>query len=221
MTDEKPGSIRSSWMVAVVALIAAMVPHFFFATPLKLHMHGEFQLWVAISVWAPAMLAAGGFFDAGSFSDSLDPGPLEAFKLPILVGAPFAFLALVAFQYGTLWTDLPRRPWDELRYALPLYALLWALLSVYWQGLVQHRLLRDSSAPVRVGLVVAGNVVVGLPFLLNVGMSELLAGYISPVALAAFLAALAFEAGAKVRSVMLLNAFFGMMFIWFQQALLL
>ncbi len=212
---------KSTWWVAAAAIIAAMVPHFFFTTPLELHMLGNMKEWLAIAIWAPAMLAGAGFFDAGEFSDSFDRPQWESLRRIALVMAPFVFMLIVGMQYKPLWTDMPRRPWDELAQAVPLYGGMWALTAVYWQGLVQHRLLADKSAALRIATIVVGHLVILAPFVLHTGLEVALTGYLLSSVVAALLAAGLFELGASVRAIMVVNGLMGMTYVFLQQAKLL
>jgi len=223
MTEEPHANStsKSSWVVAAVAWIAAIGPHFFFSNPLELHMRGDMESWIAIAVWSPAMLAAAGFFDAGEFSDAFDRSELARFRAMALVAVPFAVMFLVSSQYRPLWTDMPRRPWDELATALPLFAGLWALTSVYWQGLVQLRLLSSLSPVARVAIVVVAHASIVTPFALHTGIGPAVQGYITSYAVAGLLTAVVFELGASVRATMLIHGILGAMYIWFQQAVFL
>lgn len=219
MSDSTP--TNRTWLVAGLALIAAMVPHFFFTTPLDLHMYGDMDAWIAIAVWAPSMLAGAGFFDAGEFGDAFERRSLERLRVAALAATPFLYLLIVAILFKPYWTGMPRVPWDELMLAVPLFAGTWALMAVYWQGLVQHRLLADKSPALRVSLIAVGHLVVFGPWVMHTGLEAAVTGYLSAITLAGLIGAVIFELGSSVRAVMLVNALMGAAFIWVQQAKLL
>lgn len=137
-------------------------------------------------------------------------------------------MTLIAFLLGSamlterLWTDMESmRPWKELKVALPLFAGLGALRAVFWQGFVQDRLFSKASIAIAVVALSVLELVVVLPFF-TAGNFDSVALILIPLALLeALLAAIAYEVGLSVRSVMLVRALAGLGFVWFQQALLL
>lgn len=209
--------------VVLVGILAAMAPHFFFASPLQLHLDGNMKGWLGIAVWAPAVLAGLAFFNGVEFSGRVSEPRLSPWRPFFLVMIPVVWVTFLGVLYADWWTNMgSMRPWGELQKVLPLHAGLAALQVLFWQGIVQERLGRSWPAAVRVGVVAALNVAVVAPFALHpAGMVDAVTHVIVPVGLGQFLIAFWAELGLRHRSTMIVAAAFGGAWIWFQQALLL
>lgn len=216
-------SSRLLWVITILATIVAAAPHMFFPPPLELHMAGDMQAWLGISIWAPAILAGVAFFFGVEFGTKIDPEKPDIFPVNVVVAvlSLILYLSYLAEMYELSWTQMEAmRPWTELQTALPMYAVLGALLALFWQGFVQHRVMSAMSRGWRIALVTALSAAVYLPFLAT-GQHDDNGLFFSAMAIEGFIAACVFETGIPTWGIMLLRAAFGIAFIWFQQALLL
>ena len=210
-------------MIGVAAIVVAAAPHAFFRPPLQLHASGEFDGFFGIAAWAPAILAGVAFFFGVEFSSRReDAPPLSGAARGTIVMVSLVVLAVVLAQvFEQKWVDMAGlRPWGELRVALPMYAGLFALQSLFWQGYVQHRALSGLGRGVRLIATALAPALVLLPFLLNAEAQAVLT-LIAVTTLGHAAVAALFEAGFAVRACMAVAAVYGAMFIWFQQAVLL
>lgn len=209
--------------VVLVGVLAAMAPHFFFGSPLQLHLEGNMKAWLGIAVWAPAVLAGLAFFNGVEFSGRVAEPRLSPWRPFFLVMIPVVWVTFLGVTYADWWTDMgSMRPWNELQKVLPMHAGLAALQVLFWQGIVQERLGRSWPAAVRVGVVTALNVAVVAPFVLNPStMVDPVQHVIVPVAIGQLLIAILAELGLQHRTTMIVASAFGGAWIWFQQALLL
>lgn len=223
--DAKPAiSPKLTWVIVAVALATAAAPHFFFPPPLQLHAQGLHEGWLGISVWAPAILAGVAFFFGVEFSTRNEEAA-ERFEPATRVGVSTIFVIFYFILVTAIYPDgaadmSGMRPWDELKIAIPLYAALRALETLFWQGFVQQRALANVSRWPRALTVAAFGAAIYLPFALAVEI-PVLTGLIALLFAESLIAALAFELGFRVRAVMLIRAVCGAAFIWFQQATLL
>jgi hypothetical protein len=212
-------------VVTAIAVIAAAAPHAFFAPPLQLHMEGQMQAWLGIAVWAPAILSGVAFFFGVGFgrrNDALDDQLTPETRTVLLVALILAFVVATAGMYELLWVEMEAmRPWAELKTVLPLFAALGLMRGVFWQGFAQDRVMSKMPAARRVLALVVLEVAVVLPFVVQGKTDSVLFNMVPIVALEALVAAVAYEAGFRVRSVMALRAVCGLALVWFQQAMLL
>lgn len=212
---------KKLWLWTILAVVGASIPHFFFPTPLELHLQHNFRGWIGIAVWAPAILGGMGFMLGADFDDRIERPPswfmasgLAAAFTPILFGA-FIFML-----FPHLSTDMAEnRPWDELQKALPLYAGIGALQVPFWQGIIQQKLTSKWHPAARIALLIAAEVLIFLPFIRMTNIVD--TGFLFVQAAAAGFAAAAYETGLSVKMMMIVRALMGLAFVWFQQALFL
>ncbi len=220
MSDETQ-DMKKLWMWAILAVVGASIPHFFFASPLELHLQHNFRGWIGIAVWAPAILGGMGFMLGADFDDRIERPPnwfmasgMAAAFAPILYGM-FIFLL-----FPHLSSDMgDTRPWDELKKALPLYAGIGALQVPFWQGIIQQKLTSEWHPAARIAVLIVLEVLIFLPFIRMTNIVD--TGFIYVQAGAAGFAAAAYETGLSVKMMMLVRAIMGLAFVWFQQALFL
>lgn len=209
--------------LAAIGLIAAAAPHFFFASPLQLHLEGNMKGWLGLIVWAPAILAGIAFFLGVEFSGRVRPVKDQKLTNAALVLTPLVWVIFLALWFEPWWTQMQGlRPMEELQKVLPLQAGLAALQVLFWQGIVQSHISSKVGPTGRVLIVVGLNVAITLPFLMH--PSALIhpwAHVILPTAVSSLLIAVIAETGVQHRTTMLIAAIFGGAWIWFQQALLL
>lgn len=222
--DETQDSERKlGAMITVAAIVVAAAPHAFFRPPLQLHASGEFDGFYGIAAWAPAILAGVAFFFGVEFgARRRDAKPMSGAARGTLVTVLLVMLAVVLAQvFEPKWVEMSGlRPWDELRVALPMYAGLFALQSLFWQGYVQHRTLSGLGRGPRLVAATLLPALVLMPFMLNAPTPSVLT-LIGVTTLGHAATAALFEAGFAVRACMAVAAVYGAMFIWFQQAVLL
>ena len=224
-TQTDPGEAKHStstaWFIAIAGTMIAAGPHAVFPPPLELHMAGDMQGWLGISVWAPAILAGIAFFFGVEFGARIDrdriaPSTAAAATIGIIL-AQIVYFAML-FEQG--WTDMgPLTPWGELERALPLYAALGALQTLFWQGYVQHRAATHLATGPRVAAVAALNTAIYLPFFLTAPDAAPM--LLAALGVEAVLAATVFELGVPVWATAIVRAIGAAGFIWFQQATLL
>jgi hypothetical protein len=212
-----------TWLIVIVAIVAAALPHAFFPTPLQLHMVGDLQAWLGIAVWAPAILAGVAFFFGVEFGAHVEPPRLSREgRAAAVVLAPIVFSIYMAARFEPMFSNMAEmRPWDQLTTAIPLYAVAGGLHALFWQGYVQDRAMANAPAALRVVAVTLLNLLVFAPFVIEGEMSAAVGELLPTVALESILVAAVFETGASVRSCMIARALCGVAFIWFQQATLL
>lgn len=224
-TDETPLTGRTTWLITAVAVIAASAPHAFFAPPLQLHMEGQMQAWLGIAVWAPAILAGVAFFfgvEFGGRNEERATSVLPPTRAAVLVLAVLGYVMAAAVLHIDRWTGMATmRPWDELQVVLPLFVVLGALRALFFQGFVQQRVLAALPSASRVAVLCGLELLIALPFLASGNTSQVALGLLPLVLTDALLGAITHEIGYPVRIAMLVRAFAGGAFIWFQQAMLL
>lgn len=222
MSDDAPTQSKTmTWVIVLVAVIAAATPHAFFAPPLQLHMSGQMQAWLGIAVWAPAILAGVAFFFGVEFREHLPRRLPETVRTAGVMLVPILFAIYMAARFDELFSGMAgMRPWDELSTLLPVYAVIGALHALFWQGFVQHRVLPDAGPAARIAIVTLLNVAVFAPFAIQ-GDATVVTGLLPTVAVESILITGLFETGVSVRSCMIARALCGAAFIWFQQAMLL
>ncbi len=220
---ESTSENRLTKPLVAIGLIAAAAPHFFFASPLQLHLEGNMKGWLGLIVWAPAILAGIAFFLGVEFSGRVRPVKDVKVTNASLVLAPLVWLIFLALWFEPWWTQMQGlRPMEELQKVLPLQAGLAALQVLFWQGIVQSKINEQVGPTGRVLIVVGLNVAIALPFVLH--PSALIHPWVDvivPTLVWSLLIAVVAETGAQHRTTMIVAAFFGGAFIWFQQALLL
>lgn len=220
--SSQPTSTRGAAAITVAATLIAAAPHAFFPLPFELHMHGLDDGFFGISIWSTAILAGFAFFFGADFSSrrTLDSARPET-AAAVLVGAVVALAVTYGVIFENFWTDMTdRRPWGELRIALPLYAGLWALGTIFWQGFVQHVVCGALPRVVGVVAAVVGPVFVALPFFVQSDIDSVMR-YLAAVCAGHLVTALTYALGFRVAAAALVGAGVGLLFVWFQQAVLL
>lgn len=209
--------------LAWLAMIAATAPHFFFASPLQLHLEGNMKGWLGLAVWEPAVLAGVAFFVGVDLSGRVTDVKNTLIKNAALVVGPLVWVLFLALWFEPWWTNMgSMRPVGELQKVLPLHAVLAAMQVLFWQGVVQGALLNKMTPVLRVAGVVVLSTLVSLPFVHH--PSSLIQPWtmvILPRALWQLIIALIAETGAPHRATMAVALVFGGAWVWFQQALLL
>lgn len=214
-------SPKALWAIALLAIVAAAAPHFFFPPPLRLHMQSVMQGYFGIAVWAPAILASVAFFVGTDLGTRLPSSHDPTLRTVALVLAPIAYAVALAAVLERYWSDMETmRPWGELLTALPMFAALHGLLAIFWQGLVQRRLLIDWPRPARWLTVVALELCIWAPFLVQ-APQDFLGRLLPAMGLQAAIAAGLYEAGAPTWAAVLVRAIMGLAFVWFQQVMFL
>ena len=220
MAQETDNDTRTTAIAASVGILVAALPHAFFPPPLHLHMIGHVDGFYGIAVWAPAILAGVAFFFGVEFGAHRPPDEVRATperRAAILAVACVVYVVALAEAFG-LYDLAPAQTPADLPLVMAMYAGLWAIESLFWQGVLQHHVLARRSSGARVLAVTVLPVLVLAPFAIS---GEAVGAMLFAVALARYIAALAFELGSRVLSCMLLSAALGALFIWFQQVMLL
>ncbi len=209
--------------LVAIALIAAAAPHFFFASPMQLHLEGNMKGWLGLIIWAPAILAGIAFFLGVEFSGRVREVKNQQLANATLVLVPLAWIIFLALWFESWWTQMQGlRPMAELQKVLPLQAGLAALQVLFWQGIVQSHISPKVGPTGRVLIVVGLHVAITIPFVLHPSaLVHPWADVIFPTAVWSLLIALVAETGVPHRTTMAVAAIFGAAWVWFQQALLL
>lgn len=220
--EAEPTNSKMQALIVLAAMVVAAAPHAFFAPPLQLHMEGALDGFYGISSWAPAILGGLAFFFGVEFGAKRADAGLSVAARGTLLAVLLVVLAIVTAEvFESKWVQMAGlRPWEELRVALPMYAGLFALQSLFWQGFVQHRAAAPLSPALRVVVATLLPALLYLPFLLH-GTTDAVLALTAVAALSHLAAALLYEAGFAVRACMAASALYGLMFIWFQQAMFL
>ncbi|MBA2662462.1 MAG: hypothetical protein H0U74_09230 [Bradymonadaceae bacterium] len=204
------------WLFAAGAILVAAAPHFFLAFPFQFFKEGQTQAWLGMSVWAPSLLAAAALFVETSLRGQFArPQIAQTTRAAAAILVPMAVVAVLVhlhfrppfFGYTLGWLQ-------PVLIAIALYGFVQGLEALFWQGLLQHRVMRDSAPALRVGVLSVLNVAVWLPFARSTGLDEALSTYLLDFGLIALASAVLFELGLQTRYVMLSRALMGAGFAW-------
>jgi hypothetical protein len=156
---------RAHWLV-LGALVVAALPHLFLQTPLGFYLEANVNGWLGLTIWAPTFLAAIALFvgaeaNAGTqpLIANIDMRAAAAVAIPIAAIAVLAWLNFEGYQHVGDWSDLGL--------AMLVYAGIFSVGTFFWQGLLQHVVLRNSPQLVRAFVVAAAGAALWLPFLAN------------------------------------------------------
>lgn len=219
-TDAATRSSKAQWAVALGAVAVAAAPHAFFPPPLHLHMRGHLDGFYGISLWAPAILAGVAFFFGVEMGARCD---VDKERWPSGTRATFLVIAFIVYIVALaasfeFYELVPRDVSPTLGFTMLMYGGLWALESIFWQGFLQHRVSTELPSWRRILNGTVLPVLIVLPF----GLSDApVGGMILASALSHFIAATSFELGYRVLVCMAIHGALGVLFIWFQQVLLL
>lgn len=163
---------KTAVFLAVGAIIAAALPHFFLETPLGFYTAGNLNGWLGLTVWGPAFLAAIALFIGVDANWRQEPALVESVdaRLAALVSAPIAVVAALAAINFDGYQHIG--DWGTLGLAMIVYAAIFGIGTFFWQGLVQHKVLGEWPAVVRPLVVAALGAAIWLPFLAGHGWSE-------------------------------------------------
>lgn len=210
-------------IAALVAVLAAAAPHFFFEPSLILHMRGEMDAWIGIAVWAPAILASVAFFFGVEFGARKElTRPIDPMKRAFIVlVAALVGIVICAAATTERWSGMSDLMPPDLHLALGLFSALGVLRALFYQGFLQHRVLTSFAPGARVAVLLAAELLVVLPFALQANPHDAVGMLLLFGAVEGLVAALAYEVGYSVRVAIALRALYGFAFVWFQQAYLL
>lgn len=213
---------QATLWICVGAVFIAALPHFFLDMPISFYQENNLRGWLGLSIWSPAFLASAGlFFGADGSIASKSPLIRQAdARLVLSLSAPI----LVAIYLGAVYFDGYQRvgAWSELGLAMLLYAGIFAIGTLFWQGIFQAHLLGGVKPGgwqrVLVALFVA---LVGcslwLPFLVNYEWADV-ASTLSGLIGVYLGLALVFEFGLSVFGCAALGGLMGVAWAWAHQA---
>ena len=163
---------KTAALLALGAIVAAALPHFFLQMPLGFYVEGNLNGWLGLSIWGPAFLSSVALFvgvDAAArreqpWIDSIDMRMAAAVTIPIAVVAALAVINFDGYQHIG--------DWGILGLAMLVYAGIFGIGTFFWQGLLQHVVLRDWPALLRPFVAAALGAAIWLPFLAGHPWSE-------------------------------------------------
>ncbi len=203
-------------VVAVLAWLVAAAPHFFLDTPLGFYAQQNLDAWLGLTVWAPTFLGAIALFmgaDAGARTPrplvhSLDVRLAAAVAAPVVGAAALAAVEFDGYQHVG--------PWSKIGLAMAVYAGVFAVGCLYWQGIVQRRVLAGVPAVVRAVVVAAAGAALWLPFVIGHSWSSI-APTLAEYAIVYGLVAVLFEFGLSVLACMAVALVLGIGWAWAHQ----
>ena len=206
---------KARW-TAAIALGVAALPHFFLKRPVALYLDGDTTAWLGLAIWVPTFLAAVAIFAGVTLgeraveaaTDSMDVRAAAGSSVPIVVLVALAYLNFDGYQHVGSWS--------EVALAGGVYAAVFGLGAIFWQGLLQDRALSPLGRPVRLGLVVAAGVAVFAPFALSHDWSTVAHLLVQYAVVYGALAAL-FEIGLSTLACMGVGALMGLVWAWTHQ----
>jgi hypothetical protein len=214
-------SPRMVLWISLGAMLVAAAPHFFLATPLEFYGEGNLRGWLGLSIWSPTFLGAVALFCGVDVSARSATPLLKSSNWRSVAGicAPIIVLVIQCYLYFDGYQRVG--DWSELGRAMAIYAGIFAVGGLFWQGFVQDRLLADLRAGswtqilLAVALALVG-CALWLPFLANhpfSAISATLSGF-----LVIYLAvALLFEFGLSLFACMAAAALMGAAWAWAHQ----
>lgn len=151
--------------IALGAMIAAALPHFFLQTPLGFYGEGNVNGWLGLTVWGPTFLAAVALFIGADATarveaplvDNADLRMAAATSVPVLVLAALCVLNFDGYQHIG--------DWSVLGLAMLVYGGIFAVSTFFWQALVQRVVLDGWPSLVRPVIMTAFGAALWLPFL--------------------------------------------------------
>jgi hypothetical protein len=155
---------RAKWL-AIAALVAASVPHFFLETPLGFYFNANVSGWLGLTIWAPTFLAAIALFvgaDATAAAKepviaNIDARMAAGLSIPIAAVGALAYINFEGYQHVGDWADLGL--------AMLVYAGIFSVGTFFWQALLQNVVLGNAPRLVRPFVVAAAGAALWLPFL--------------------------------------------------------
>lgn len=220
MSDQTEKNDVPTWLpyLCVVAIIAAAAPNYFFTTPFRLHIDGLSKGFYGLSIWGPSILAAAAFFSGVDYFDRLRPKQKSLDAMTII--APLLWFVFVATWFPGYWTNITTPPWDVLIKVMPLYAGLFAIQVLFFQGLLQQKILGHRHRYLRAfvpGLVAAA---IWLPCVRHmVDMETSFYEFLLPAFVHQSILSGMTESGATNLRVMIVAAIMGAAWVWFQQGI--
>lgn len=216
-SSEDARSSKTLRIIAFSAIFLAAAPHLFLQFPHALLLAGQDRAWIGLSIWAPLALAATALLTDTSLqgrfdhSNSISPAVRTAASVLVPLGV-IAVLVQLHFQPPFLGRPIG---WEKsVLMAMGMYGVIQALESIFWQGLIQHRILQNSSPIIRIVLVTALGLALWLPFTVSTGFAVAMKTYLLDFGLIALAGATLFELGLKTRSVMLARVLMGIGYAW-------
>lgn len=211
--EMSPKTLR---MVACVAFLIAAVPHSFLQFPHLLLAAGQNRAWIGLSIWAPLMLAAAALMTDTSLQGHFERARISStLRTAAAVLLPLGVITiLVQLHFQLPFLGRPVHWQSSVLFAMGLYGTTQALETIFWQGLVQHRLLQDATPASRVFLVTILNIALWLPFAISTGFADAASTYLLDFGLIGLSCALLFELGLQTRYVMLGRALMGIGYAW-------
>lgn len=203
-------------MVACAAFLIAAVPHSFLQFPHLLLNTGQTRAWIGLSAWAPLMLAATALLTDTSLRGRFErPEISPALRTAAAVLLPLGVITiLVQLHFKPPFLGRPLGWETSVLFAMALYGATQALETLFWQGLIQNRLLNQTEPFVRILAVTALNVALWLPFVISTGFADAANTYLLDFGLIALAGVILFELGIQTRYVMLARALMGVGYAW-------
>lgn len=218
--SEQEKSEKPAWLVplAVVAIVAAAAPNYFFTTPFRLYIDGTMKGFYGLSIWAPTILAAAAFFAGTDYFDRLVPAKPSLNAITVI--GTLMWVVFVSQWFPGYWTNISAPPWDELIKVMPLYAGLFAIQSLFYQGFLQQTILGEKHRYIRVFGPALTAVAIWLPCARHmVDMDTSFNEFLLPAFVLQSLLSGMTEAGATNARVMAVAAVMGAAWVWFQQGI--
>ncbi len=215
-SSEDASASKSLRIVAFSAIFLAALPHLFLQFPHALLQAGQERAWIGLSVWAPLALAATALLTDTSLQGRFNrPNISSAVRTAAAVLMPLAVIAvLVQLHFNPPFLGRPFGWEKSVIMAMGMYATVQALESIFWQGLIQHRVLHNSSPVIRIVLVTVLGLALWLPFTVSTGFAVGASTYLLDFGLISLVGAVLFELGLKTSSVMLARVMMGLGYGW-------
>jgi hypothetical protein len=206
-------------LLTAVAIAIAAAAHFFLNYPTDFIAEGQRRAWLGLTIWAPALLAAFALFMEVSLTERNRPpiNPIHAAAAAVLVTLAAAS-ALIGLHIETdYWRPVT---WAKsVATAAALYVTVFALGTLFWQGIVQKRLLATLPAPTRPLLTAALGLLLWLPFAPRTGWDTALTTYLLDYTILYLALAILFELGLQLRWVIAASTLIALAYTWGHQGI--
>jgi hypothetical protein len=217
-------SPKTLWSATLGVLVTMLVSRLFFDAPWQLLSEGNTQAWIGVHLSAPALGAAAAVLLDTRLDERIDRPRFDAVQRTALgiVMLVVYTTVVTGFQSAQLAATAGDRAWSQLGLVMVFLAITGAMSAFFWQGLVQARAMSDWPAWLRVTTLAGLQAAVLVPLGVTLGaeepaFAEPFSTFLSQAVLAQFGAAMLFESGVGLASVMSLRAMMGIAYAWAYQ----